>query len=239
MRFSLLFAGLLIVTSGFAQAPVNRSLPSVFVVGDSTASNGDRLGWGDPFADYFDAAKINVVNRARGGRSARTYFNEGLWDKTLADLKSGDYVLIQFGHNDGGVPDQPPLRGDLPGTGDEARQFTMPDGTQELVHTFGWYIRRFVTDARAKGAHPIVLSLTVRDIWDGAKVERGSGSGRFGHWSQEVADAEKVPFVDATNIIADVYEKMGEEKITPLFPIDHTHTSQTGADLNASLIVAG
>ncbi len=99
--------------------------------------------------------------------------------------------------------------------------------------------RKFVTDVKAKDAHPIVLSLTVRNIWDGDKVERGSGSGRFGRWSQEVADAEKVPFVDVTNIIADEYEKMGQEKITPLFPVDHTHTNQAGADVNASLIVAG
>jgi lysophospholipase L1-like esterase len=165
--------------------------------------------------------------------------NEGLWDKILGDVKPGDYVLIQFGHNDGGAPDQPPARGDLPGIGDEAREFTMPGGQMELVHTFGWYIRKFVADAKAKGAHPIVLSVTVRNIWDGGKVERGTGSGRFGRWSQQVADAEKVPFVDATNIIADEFEKMGPDKIAPLFPIDHTHTSQTGADLNASLIVAG
>ena len=240
MRF--LTATLLLSSSTFlfaqTQAP-KAGLPTVFVAGDSTASNSDRQGWGDPFESYFDSSKVTVLNRARAGRSARTFLNEGLWDKLLAEVKSGDYVLIQFGHNDGGAPDQPPARGDLPGIGDEAHEFTMPDGQTELVHTFGWYIRKFVTDAQAKGAHPIVLSPTVRNIWQADSVERGTGSGRFGRWSQQVADAEKAPFVDATNIIADAYESMGQAKVTPLFPVDHTQTSQTGADLNASLIVAG
>ncbi len=227
-------------TLAFAQAPVpNPGRPTLFIAGDSTASNGDRLGWGDPIAGDFDVSKINVVNRARAGRSARTFLNEGLWDKVLADMKTGDYVLIEFGHNDGSAPDQSPYRGDLPGTGDEVRSFTMPDGKTEVVHTFGWYIRWFVTDSKAKGAHAIVLSPTVRNIWTEKNVERGTGSGRFGRWSQQVADSETVQFLDATNIIADAYEKMGEEQVRPLFPIDHTHTSQAGADLNASLIVAG
>src|SRR5580765_2368663 len=144
---SLLFtiSALLGITLAIAQtAAPNPGRPTLFVVGDSTASNGDRLGWGDPIAGYFDASKINVLNRARAGRSARTFLNEGLWDKVLADIKSGDYVLIEFGHNDGGAPDQPPARGDLPGTGNEAQSLTMPDSKTEVVHTFGWYIRKFV-----------------------------------------------------------------------------------------------
>lgn len=237
LSITLLLAG---GTVAFAQAVVPKpDLPAIFIAGDSTANDGDRLGWGDPFEDYFDASKVRVLNRARAGRSARTFLNEGLWQKLLAEVKAGDYVLIQFGHNDGGTPDQPPARGDLAGIGDEAREFAMPDGSRELIHTFGWYIRKFVADTKAKGAHPIVLSPTVRNIWQAGSVERGAGSGRFGRWSQQAADAEKAPFVDATNIIADAYESMGPEKVMPLFPIDHTHTSQAGADLNASLIVAG
>ena len=237
---TLILAALAFGVLASAQTPaINPSLPTVFVAGDSTASNGDRLGWGDPFSAYFDLSKVNVANRARAGRSARTFMTEGLWDKLLANVKAGDYVLIQFGHNDGGAPDQPPYRGDLPGLGEETQTVTSPAGKTELVHTYGWYIRAFVTDVQAKGAHPVVLSLTVRNIWDGKKVERGSGGGRFGKWSHAVADAEKAPFLDATNIIADIYERMGPAAIAPLFPIDHTHTSQKGADLNASLIVAG
>jgi len=215
----------------------NPNLPTVIVAGDSTANNTDHKGWGDPFADYFDSTKINVLNRARAGRSARTFLTEGLWDKVVAEMKAGDYVLIQFGHNDGSAPDQPPYRGDLPGIGSESKEITGKDGKTETIYTFGWYIRKFIADTRAKNAHPVVLSLTVRNIWQDGKVERGSG--QFSKWLQDVAEAEKVPFVDLTNIIADVYEKMGQDKVKELFPADHTHTSQVGADLNASLVVAG
>jgi lysophospholipase L1-like esterase len=155
----------------------------------------------------------------------------------MADTKSGDYVIIQFGHNDGGAPDKPPFRGDLPGIGDETKDITDQAGKPETVHAFGWYIRKFVQDTKAKGAHPIVMSLTVRNIWKDGKVERGSG--QFGAWSRQVAEAEKVPFVDLTTIIADVYDKMGEAQVKELFPADHTHTSQHGADMNAGFVVAG
>ncbi|MDX6712834.1 MAG: hypothetical protein QOH96_3850, partial [Blastocatellia bacterium] len=104
---------------------INPKLPTLFVVGDSTANNnanGGR-GWGDPFMAYFDPTKINVLNRARGGRSSRTYLTEGLWDKVMADVKPGDTVLIQFGHNDAGaVNDDSRARGSLPGTGDATQE---------------------------------------------------------------------------------------------------------------------
>jgi lysophospholipase L1-like esterase len=211
-------------------------LPTIFVIGDSTANNNDHRGWADPFAAYFDPAKVNVVNRARGGRSSRTFVTEGLWERTRNELKPGDYVLIQFGHNDGSAPDKDRARGSLPGIGEESKEFTMPDGKQELVHTFGWYLRKFVTETKEKGATPIVLSLTVRNIWNNGKVERGPGS--FGQWSADVARQEHVAFADLTTAIAGQYEKMGEAKVKELFPEDHTHTSPAGADLNASLVVA-
>jgi len=166
--------------------PLSPALPTVFVVGDSTASNTENRGWGDHFRAYFDTSKINVVNRARAGRSSRTFQTEGLWDKVLADMKSGDYVLIQFGHNDPGSPNTDRARGSLPGLGEESKEFTMPDGHTEVVHTFGWYMRKYIADTQAKGAHPIVLSLTVRNIWKDGKVERGSG--HFSQWSKEIAE---------------------------------------------------
>src|SRR5436190_18801581 len=89
----------LMASAGSAQ------VPTVWVIGDSTASNANRRGWADPFADYFDQSKAHTVNRARAGRSSRTFVTEGLWDKVRAELKPGDYVLIQFGHNDGSSPD--------------------------------------------------------------------------------------------------------------------------------------
>jgi lysophospholipase L1-like esterase len=228
----------LLVVCGVAwmAAQAQESKPAIYVVGDSTANNANHRGWGDPFADYFDPAKVNVVNRARAGRSARTFFNEGLWDAVRDNLKPGDFVLIQFGHNDGGAPDRPPGRGDLPGIGEETQEITTPAGKPETVHTFGWYLRQFVNDTKAKGATAIMLSPTVRNIWTGASVERQMG--HFAQWSQEVAKAEGLVFLDESNAIADQYEKMGPEKVKELFPQDHTHTSPDGADLNASVVVA-
>src|SRR5215470_14804493 len=118
--------------------------PSVFIAGDSTAANGmpGAIGWGKPFGALFDASKINVVNRARGGRSSRTFVTEGLWDQLIADVKTGDYVLIQFGHNDGGpINGEKIARGSLPGLGDETQEIdNLLTKQHETVRTFGWYM---------------------------------------------------------------------------------------------------
>jgi lysophospholipase L1-like esterase len=219
--------------------PANPKLPTLFVVGDSTANNNANgaLGWGDPFVGFFDTSKINVLNRARAGRSSRTFLTEGLWDKVLHDLKPGDFVLIQFGHNDGGPLDTGRARGSLPGLGEETKEVTTPDGRREVVHTFGWYNRKFIADVKAKGGTPIILSLTVRNIWKDGRVERGSG--KFREWAEEIARAESLPFVDVTTIVADRYEALGEEKVKALFGPDHTHTSPAGAEFNAAAVVAG
>jgi lysophospholipase L1-like esterase len=223
------------------QMQVNPKLPTLFIVGDSTANNNANgaEGWGDPFITQFDATKINVLNRARGGRSSRTFVTEGLWDKVLADMKPGDFVLIQFGHNDGGaVNDASRARGSLPGLGEETQEIdNLVTKQHEVVHTYGWYMRKMIADTKAKRATPIVLSLTVRNIWKDGKVERGSG--HFGEWAAEIAKSQHVLFIDVTRIIADRYESLGEEKVKELFGPDHTHTSPAGAELNATLIVEG
>src|SRR5438105_5780867 len=233
MQFLKLIGTPLLALAAFAQTP---EIPTVWVVGDSTASNAGRRGWADPFADYFDPAKAATVNRARAGRSSRTFITEGLWDKVKTALKPGDYVLIQFGHNDGGPPETDRARGSLPGLGEESKEFNLPNGNRETVYTFGHYVRQMIADTNAAGAHPIVLSLTVRNIWKDGKVERGSG--RVSAWSAEIAKTAAGPFLDVMNAIADRYDKMGEAKVKDWFPEDHTHTSPAGADFNASMVVA-
>ncbi|NLH44323.1 MAG: rhamnogalacturonan acetylesterase [Planctomycetes bacterium] len=231
-----------LVAQGFggqSQVTSEPNVPTLYVVGDSTASNGQDLGWGSHLGGYFDSTKIAVVNRARGGRSSRTFQAEGLWDQVVGQLKSGDFVLIQFGHNDGGpVNDSSRARGSLPGLGEETQEIhNQLANRDEVVHTFGWYMRKYVADTRAKGATPIVLSLTVRNIWKDGKVERGSG--RFSGWAAQVAKDGNVAFVDLTNIIADQYDLLGAERVASLFPKDHTHTNAEGANLNAALVVSG
>ena len=247
--------------------PANPKLPSLILVGDSTVRNGHGLGsdglwgWGAPIADLFDPSKINVVNRAIGGLSSHTYISQGHWASTLELIKPGDFVLIQFGHNDGGlnlpgadpVPDQgqvpgtpqpatpraPNGRGSLPGIGEEPIDVPNPRaGTTETVHTFGWYMRKYVDDTRAKGATPILCSLVPRKIWlpDG-HIHRSATT--YGGWTQQVAAAEHVGFVDLNEIIARRYDALGQPAVEPLFGDPHTHTTLIGAQLNAECVVAG
>jgi lysophospholipase L1-like esterase len=222
---------LLLLFAGAAAAQ-----PTIYVIGDSTAQNTNHSGWADPFADYFDPSKAVVVNAARAGRSSRTFYTEGLWDAVRDRLRPGDFVLMQFGHNDGGPPDQDRARGSLPGLGDESKEFTLPNGKHETVYTFGWYNRKFIREAKAKGATAMILSPTVRNIWTGVSVERGPGE--YAHWAAEIAKAEGIAFLDVTDATADRYESLGEPAVKKLFPVDHTHTSPEGSELNASLVVA-
>ena len=226
-------------TSAAAAIPLNPALPTVFVVGDSTASNQADLGWGDHLARYFDTARINVANRARAGRSSRTFINEGSWDKVLAEIKPGDYVLIQMGHNDGGDLDGRKPRGTLKGLGEESKEVTLLDGRVETVHTYGWYMRKYIADTRAKHATPILLTLTIRNIWttgaDGKQhIERDMG---YDDAIRQLAGGEKVELADMANVEADRLEAIGPDKAALLFPMDHTHTSAEGADLNAQCVV--
>jgi lysophospholipase L1-like esterase len=219
--------------------PLNPELPTVFVVGDSTARNQVDFGWGDHFAHFFDTGRINVANRAIAGRSSRSYIREGAWDKVLAEMKAGDFVLLQMGHNDGGDLDGAKPRGSLKGLGDETKDVTLLDGRSETVHTYGWYMRRYIADARAKGATPILLSLTIRNIWTAApdgkqRIERDMG---FDEEIVQLAAEQHVAFVDMANVEADRLEALGPEKTALLFPIDHTHTSAEGAEMNAECVV--
>src|SRR5882762_10910731 len=178
--------------------PAQHPLPTLFIIGDSTVRNSGKglQGWGDEIGSFFDQTRIKIDNRARGGRSSRTFITEGLWDQVLADLKPGDFVLVQFGHNDGGaVNDASRARGSLRGTGDETEEIdNLLTKKHEVVHTFGWYMRKFIVETKAKGATPIIFSLTVRNIWKDDKVERGSG--KYGQWAAEIAQAEHVAFID-------------------------------------------
>ena len=98
-------------------------------------------------------------------------------------------------------------------------------------------MKKFIADARAKGATPIVCSLIPRKIWKDGKIARNSED--YAGWAADVAASEKVPFVDLNNIIADRYDQLGPEKVEPLFGDPHTHTSRVGAELNAECVIAG
>lgn len=220
---------------------LNKALPTVFLAGDSTAQNGDprHTGWGKRFADFIDPAKANWVNAARGGRSSRTFVTEGLWDHLIASAKPGDFVLIQFGQNDGGaVNDNSRARGSLPGLGDQTQAIdNLVTHVHEIVHTFGWYMTKMVQETQAKGATPILISLTVRNRWKDGHVERVNGN--YGELTRQIALAQHAAFIDLTNMAADRYEQMGPDAVKPFFPADFVHTSPEGAALNAELVLTG
>jgi lysophospholipase L1-like esterase len=232
-------------TVHFAPADLKPGIPTVWLVGDSTVRNGrgdganNQMGWGDELAPYLDLNKVNLVNRAIGGRSSRTYITEGHWDEVLATIKPGDIVLIQFGHNDSGTPDEPTrARASLPGVGDESKEIDNPITKQhETVHTFGWYLRKYVVDTRAKGATPVLCSLIPRKIWKDGKIVRNTDT--YAGWTREVAEATKTDFIDLNEITARKYDALGEAAVEPLFGDPQTHTTAAGAIMNAESVVAG
>jgi rhamnogalacturonyl hydrolase YesR/lysophospholipase L1-like esterase len=225
--------------------PANPKLRTIFLVGDSTVRNGhgdganNQMGWGEPFVSYFDTSKVNVVNRAIGGRSSRTYITEGHWARTLALMKPGDVVLFQFGHNDSGsLDDTARARGTINGVGDESKEIDNPiTKKHETVHSFGWYMTQYVTDTKAKGAIPIICSLVPRKTWKDGKIVRGADS--YGGWAREVAEEQHIAFIDLNEITARKYDALGEAAVDPLFGDPHTHTTLAGAIINAESVVAG
>ena len=218
-----------------------KEKPTIYLIGDSTVHNNDKVqwGWGSLLPEFFDSTKINISNQAMAVRSTRTFIKEGRWDRVLSTLKKGDYVLMQFGHNEGSRPDtsRAGYRGVLRGIGEDTVQLTWPNGTPETVHTYGWYIRKFVRDAKAKGATPIVLSMIPRNEFREGKVMRADKD--YGLWAKQIADEEGVMFIDLNAITADKYDAWGPEKVKTFFPGDHTHTNQGGARENAASIVDG
>lgn len=239
MKTRLILIGLSTILITLAFIPQRK--PALHTIGDSTVrnSNKETWGWGTPIAALFDTTKLHVENNAMAGRSTRTFLSEGRWDKVLETLKPGDFVTMQFGHNEGSVPDTTKVgrRGVLRGIGEETKELTWPDGKKEIVHTYGWYLRKFVRETKAKGATPIVISMIPRNQFKNGKVVRADKD--FGKWAAEVAKEENAFFVDLNKITADKYDAWGAEKVKAFFPGDHTHTNLEGAKVNAESVIAG
>ena len=207
-------------------------------MGDSTVADGNDdgvAGWGKYLPEFFDPDRVKIVNKARLGRSTRGYRHEGLWKKVEARLQPGDFVLIQFGHNDGGPVDQPHYQGTLEGNGEETTEFIHANGVKEVVHTFGWYLRQYVVEIKAKAALPVILSHVPRNKWVGNKIERCTET--YARWSRQAAEDSGAFYIDLNECIATRYEELGTGAVSALFSADRTHTNADGARLNA-LVVA-
>jgi lysophospholipase L1-like esterase len=190
--------------------------------------------------EQLDTMRISIKNFALGGRSSRTFISEGLWDKVLSRVKPGDFVIMQFGHNDGGaINDTIRARGTIKGTGEETEEIdNMLTKKHEIVHSFGWYMRKYIADTKAKGAVPIVCSLIPRNDWKDAKVIRSNED--YAKWAKESAKSGGAFFIDLNEIIAKKYESIGEKEVTAKFFLtEHTHTTEAGAKLNAASVADG
>lgn len=227
-----------------APAAQDDPKPTLFIVGDSTVKNGTKgqQGWGDPVIALFDKSKIAVENHAIGGRSSRTFITEGRWDKILAKAKPGDFVLVQMGHNDGGpLDDAARTRGTLRGTGEETKVIDNPiTKKKETAHTYGWYLRKYVADAREKKMTPILLSpiphAPQKQVAKG-EVEKSN----YVTWAEEVATAEKADFVNLNKVVMGRYAAFTPAEVKEKFftAADNTHTSPAGAELNAACVAEG
>jgi len=229
------------------EADPNGTPRRLILIGDSTVRNGSGRGdgglwgWGQVLQSRFDSTKLVVENRALGGRSSRTYLTEGLWDKSLERVRPGDFIVMQFGHNDGGQMfsgSRP--RASIKGNSDETISGVVEStGQPEIVHSYGWYLRKYIADTKARGATPIVLSLVPRDRWENDRVIRSAAD--YALWAREAAEETDTWFIDLNEIVAQQYELTGEKSVGERFftADDWTHTTKAGAEVNADCLVMG
>jgi lysophospholipase L1-like esterase len=218
--------------------------PRLFLIGDSTVKNGGERregglwGWGEYLPALVDANRLQVVNRAIGGRSSRTFFTEGRWKRVCAELRPGDLLIMQFGHNDGGALTDPRGRASVKGNGDETREAKDKDGKLETVHSYGWYLRQYIAGAKERGVTSIVCSPVPRNIWREGRVSRAAND--YGRWAREAAEQSEARFIDLNELVARRYEVEGSNVVAATYftATDHTHTTRAGAAVNAACVAA-
>jgi lysophospholipase L1-like esterase len=225
---------LIFVSSVFA--PAQKSPVVVYLAGDSTMAEKKpekrpETGWGEMLQKYFDAGKVRIENHAQNGRSTKTFISENRWQAIVDKLKKGDYVFIQFGHNDASK--------------DKGERYTPPeDYRKNLI--------RFVAEVRAKKAVPVLLTPVMRRRFD----KEGNFSDSHGEYPdivRAVARQYKVALIDMHRASEAVIRKRGAEDSRKLFLQlkagenpnypngieDNTHFNPQGAEEMARLAVAG
>ena len=231
MRLTIiLLAVLLLAPAAHAQEPV----VTVFLAGDSTLApkqenKRPETGWGEQLQKRFDEKKLRIDNHAANGRSTKTFISEGRWQALLDKVKEGDYVLIQFGHNDQAK--------------EKGERYTPPDD-------FRHNLERFVAEVRAKKATPVLLTPVMRRRFDkGGKFY--DVHGEYPDLTRRVAAEQKVALIDMHRMSEKVLVRYGPEESRRLFlqlkagenpnypqgVEDNTHFSPQGADLMAALAV--
>ncbi|TDL15683.1 rhamnogalacturonan acetylesterase [Rickenella mellea] len=208
---------------------------TLYLVGDSTMAIGGggsgTEGWGQVLAPFFT---IPVVDKAIAGRSARSYTTEGHFNDLFAIVKSGDWVVIEFGHNDGtSNPDNG--RSDCPGNSVTATCTVVDNGVSVVTHTFNFYVQNAVTTLASKGVKTVVSSVTP----DNGFPFGPASSNRFVGFASLAASRTGADFVDHYSYVVQAYNALGEKTVNTFYPIDHTHTSAAGALVVAEAFVKG
>lgn len=197
-------------TLASALAAENKKI-RIVLVGDSTVT--DKAGWGGAIGAFFKD-NVEILNHARGGRSSKSYINEGHWKKALAEKP--DYVLIQFGHND------------CPGKG--------PKRETDPETTYTDYMKRYATEARKIGAKPILITSVTRRNFD----ERGKIKSTLVPYAAAVRRIGKetnTPVIDLHARSVELFERLGDTGCDRLQPKgDHTHFNAEGAKAIAKLV---
>jgi len=222
-----------------------QTTPRLWLIGDSTVNNNINggVGWGNVVQSEFT---IDVVNRAVGGRSARSFYPE--YDYRInqfptnfgGPLNPGDYLIMQFGHNGGIGNVGASYLNELAGIGEETASGTDKNGNPETVHTFGWYLRQMVAETRANGGIPIIASRVPRAGDTNPDASEFVASKAF--WAQQVAEQENVGFLDLYNDVTNEYSAQrvqGLDIRNTYFGPDATHTNTAGAELNAEFVATG
>ncbi|KAL5348598.1 hypothetical protein ACLOAV_006015 [Pseudogymnoascus australis] len=225
-------------TNPTTTAPAPAGSPTLYLCGDSTMANrGANDGYTDGWGSFTqDLVSIPVINKAIGGRSARSFTREGRFTEVINAAKRGDYVVIEFGHNDGGSLSTDNGRTPCAGSGEETCT-TYYDGKTETVLTYYAYLRNAARSLQAKGVNVIISSPTPNNVW-----ETGSwsyGPGRFHTMSKAAAAATDGKFVDHGFFVADRYKTLGYSAVMAYYPRDHTHTSPAGAKTVAQTFFRG
>ncbi|KAL1840881.1 hypothetical protein VTJ49DRAFT_7673 [Mycothermus thermophilus] len=207
-----------------------QATPTVYLAGDSTMArtSGQLMGWGEYLSRYIT---LPVVNKAISGRSARSFTNEGRFAEIERLVRRDDIVVISFGHNDGGSPNNANDNGRSAcgGTGNEVCR---SGKTGELVYTFNYYIENAARSFIAKGARVVISSQTPNNLWDGGTYWDGAPP-RFVPYAAQAARnvGNGASFVDHYQAVANMFRRLGNQGTNALYPVDHKHTSPAGADL--------
>jgi lysophospholipase L1-like esterase len=211
----------------------DKSKITIYLVGDSTIANKEiraypETGWGMPFTNFFDSSVV-IDNRAKNGRSTKSFIGEGLWQPIVANLKKGDYVLIQFGHND------------------EVKT----KATYTTEEEFKSNLKKYCTDTKSKGAYPVLITPVARRKFDSTGRIQGTHDVYSG-LVRDVAKEYDIPLIDLDKKSQELLQNFGVENSKLLFnhlevgehpnypngKIDDTHFSELGARRMAELVLA-